>query len=158
MRLLLLLALAALAAPAQSPAPQRSIRLVLSSAEAAWNRGDINGFMQSYWQSPQTEFVGAAGITRGWATVRDHYLHNYPNRAAMGNLRFTGLEVTSLCPDAALVTGHFHLTRSAGAAQSGVFTLVFRRFSAGWRIINDHTTAATAPSAVPVKSPPSPRR
>ncbi|HXE31212.1 MAG TPA: AtzH-like domain-containing protein [Terriglobales bacterium] len=118
-----------------------AIRQVMAEQQAAWNRGDIPGFMQGYWRSPQTEFIGAGGITRGWQTVRDRYRARYPSRAAMGQLRYTNLRVTVLDAAAAYVTGNFALLR-AHDHPHGVFTLLFRKFPEGWRIVSDHTTAA----------------
>lgn len=128
------------AAPAATP-PATAIRQVLGAQTAAWNRGDINAFMASYWRSPRTEFVGAAGVTRGWEATRTHYLASYPDRAAMGHLTFRELEIEPLCADAALVTGRFQLDR-AHDQPHGYFTLLFRRFPEGWRIVSDHTSAA----------------
>lgn len=128
---------------------ETQIRAVLDAQVAAWNRGDVAAFMQGYWNSPETEFVGSNGIVRGWQPVLDRYRKAYPDRAAMGHLEFSDLEIQTLCPDAALVVGHFHLQRE-GDAPAGVFTLTFRRFPEGWRIINDHTSATalqTAPGA-----------
>lgn len=123
------------AAPAES-----AIRAVLETQVAAWNRGDIDRFMEGYWKSANTEFVGAAGVTRGWQAVLDRYHKNYPDQKAMGRLSFSQLEVHMLCADAAFVTGEFHLERAHDNPE-GVFTLNFRKFSEGWRIVADHTTA-----------------
>jgi SnoaL-like domain len=100
---------------------------------------DIDGFMRGYWNSSETTFAGASGISRGWQTVLDHYHKNYPNRATMGHLDFSEIEITSLGNDAALILGRWHLNRDAGPV-GGIFTLVARRFPEGWRIIHDHTS------------------
>ncbi len=125
---------------AQSTGPEGEIRGVLDTQAADWNRGDVDHFMQGYWKSDKTEFVGASGILRGWQAVLDRYHREYPNRAAMGHLSFSNLEVTMLGPRAALVVGRYHLSREKDQP-SGVFTLVLRRFPEGWKIINDHTSA-----------------
>jgi len=117
-----------------------SIRAVLTTQQAAWNRGDIPAFLEGYWNSPELTFSGGDGIVRGYAGLLQRYRKSYPDRAAMGELDFSGLEIRILARDAALVLGHWHLKRAAGDA-GGVFTLVFRRFPAGWRIIHDHTSA-----------------
>ena len=117
-----------------------AIRAVLATQQAAWNRGDIPAFLEGYWNSPELTFSGGDGIVRGYAGLLDRYRKSYPDRAAMGELDFSGLEIRILAPDAALVLGHWHLKRAAGDA-GGVFTLVFRRFPTGWRIIHDHTSA-----------------
>jgi len=84
-------------------------------------------------------FSGGDGTVRGYLGLLERYRKSYPDRAAMGKLDFSGLEIRILAPDAALVLGHWHLERAAGDA-GGVFTLVFRRFPTGWRIIHDHTS------------------
>jgi uncharacterized protein (TIGR02246 family) len=129
------------------PAPRSStanaeteIRAVLEAQVKAWNRDDINAFMQGYWKSDMTEFVGSNGILRGWQAVLDRYRKAYPDGRAMGTLTFSSLEITVLSPTAALVLGEYQLNREADHP-GGVFTLVFRKFPEGWRIINDHTSA-----------------
>ena len=120
-------------------APEDEIGAVLREQVAAWNRGDVRAFMQGYWNSPETEFVSVSGVTRGWRTVLERYQQRYPDRAAMGHLTFSGLEITLLGPAAALVVGRWHLQRKPKDV-GGIFTLVFRKFPEGWRIINDHTS------------------
>jgi len=116
-----------------------ALRALLTTQTADWNRGDIDAFMRGYWNSPETTFAGASGVSRGWQTVLDHYHKNYPDRAAMGHLDFGEIEITSLGNDAALILGRWHLNRDAGPV-GGIFTLVARRFPEGWRIIHDHTS------------------
>jgi uncharacterized protein (TIGR02246 family) len=118
----------------------QSIRAVLASQQAAWNRGDIPAFLEGYWNSAELTFAGSDGIVRGYDSVLARYQKSYPDRKAMGELEFSGLEIRSLGPKTALVLGHWHLKRQADQL-GGVFTLVFERFPIGWRIIHDHTSA-----------------
>jgi ketosteroid isomerase-like protein len=131
------------AKPAEDLAAQ--VRAVLNEQVAAWNRGDIEGFMQKYWKSERLVFVGSNGITRGWQTVLERYKRVYPDRAAMGKLTFSDLETTALGKDAALVLGRWKLERTADKP-GGVFTLILRRFPEGWRIVHDHTSSTTVPA------------
>jgi ketosteroid isomerase-like protein len=119
---------------------ESQIRAVLEIQEAAWNRGDIDAFMKYYWRSQKTLFVGANGVTRGWQAVLDRYYRTYPNLQAMGRLTFSNIEVHQDCARAAVVIGEYHLQRQKDNP-SGVFTLNFRKFPEGWRIVVDHTTA-----------------
>ena len=136
-----IIALAGGASPPPSATPQDQIRAVLESQQDAWNRGDLDAFMQGYWKSDRTEFVGASGIQRSWQAVLDRYLQGYPDRTAMGKLTFSNLEITMLGPKAAFVLGEWRLDRASDQPH-GVFTLIFRKFPEGWRIIHDHTSAA----------------
>jgi uncharacterized protein (TIGR02246 family) len=112
---------------------------VLTAQQEAWNRGDVDAFLQGYWRSPELTFSGSGGIARGWDGVLARYKEHYPNREAMGKLEFSALEFRFLGSDAALVLGHWHLARQRGDV-GGVFSLVLERFPEGWRIIHDHTS------------------
>jgi len=125
-------------------ADREAITGVLTAQQSAWNRGDVDAFLTGYWRSPELTFSGSSGVARGWDGVLARYKKNYPDRAAMGQLDFSNLEVRFLGPDAALVLGHWHLKREAGDV-GGVFTLVWQRFPEGWKIIHDHTSAVAEP-------------
>ncbi len=122
--------------------PDSEIRAVLEEQAEAWNRGDVESFMKGYWRSEQLVFAGSGGVNRGWQAVLERYKKNYPNRKAMGKLTFSDLEITLLGKDAAVVLGRWQLEREKDRP-GGVFTLVLRKFSDGWRIIHDHTSGTT---------------
>ena len=117
------------------------IHSVLTEQQDAWNRGDIDAFMNGYARSASTVFVSGDEVTRGWETVRDRYHAKYSDRAKMGTLSFSETEVTMHSPDTAVVLGRWKLKR-ANDEPHGRFTLVFKRLPEGWRIVHDHTSAA----------------
>lgn len=121
-----------------------AISKILKEQQSAWNRGDVDAFLEGYWHSPELTFSGSGGIARGWDAVWARYKKSYPDRAAMGQLDFSQLDFRFLGPDAALVLGRWHLVREKGAI-GGVFSLVWQRFPEGWRIIHDHTSAVAEP-------------
>ena len=120
---------------------EAAIRAVLDAQRDAWNRGNIEGYMDGYDRSPNTEFVGGDNISRGWQTVLDRYKKNYNSREKMGMLTFSDLEITMLSKDAALVLGRWRLKR-ANDEPHGTFTLLFRKTKTGWKIVHDHTSSA----------------
>jgi ketosteroid isomerase-like protein len=146
---LLLVAIIPLSALAQSSAkPNKregkdiaAIRAVLYAQRDAWNRGDVEGYMDGYVRSDDTVLVSADNVTRGWQTVLDRYKKNYNSREKMGTLTFSDLETTLIGTDAAMVLGRWHLKR-AGDEPHGRFTLIFRKTKQGWKIIHDHTSSA----------------
>ena len=117
------------------------IRAVLDAQAQAWNRGDINGYMNGYARGGETEFVSGEAVTRGWETVRDRYAKKYDSREKMGTLSFSEVRIEPLSPDVALVTGGWQLVRKEDKPH-GRFTLLLRRTGEGWRIVYDHTSAA----------------
>ena len=119
-----------------------AVRAVAEAQVAAWNRGDIEGFMEGYAREDTTTFVSGDTITRGWQTVMDRYKKNYDSREKMGTLSFTELEFRPLSPFYIMAVGRFQLTRG-GDMPHGRFTLIFRRTNAGWRIVHDHTSSAS---------------
>ena len=128
---------------ANSNQEEAAIRQVLENQVAAWNRHDLESFMQGYWKSPELTFVAGAKVTRGWQPTLERYRNVYQAEGReMGKLEFSDLNVQTLGTDAALARGQFQLTMSDGKQPHGVFTLVLRKFSQGWQIIHDHTCAA----------------
>lgn len=137
------------AVPATLSIRQRSeidsqIRRLLEDQVTAWNQGDLEGFMQGYWHSPELTFFSNGSATKGWEPALARYKQRYQSGGhAMGKLDFQELAVTPLCSDAAFVRGQFHLVMADGKEPHGMFTLVLRRFpTIGWKIVHDHTSAA----------------
>lgn len=118
-----------------------AIVAVLEAQREAWNRGDIEGYMDGYARSDKTVFISGDNVTRGWQLVLDRYKKNYDSRDKMGKLTFSQLETTLLANDAAVVVGRWHLLR-ANDQPHGRFTLVFRKTKQGWKIVHDHTSSA----------------
>jgi beta-aspartyl-peptidase (threonine type) len=127
------------AASEEHASDRAAITKILDVQQNNWNQGSVDAFLEGYWHSPDLTFSGSGGIARGWDGVLARYKKNYPDRAAMGQLDFSGLEFHFLGTDAALVLGHWHLARAQGDI-GGVFSLVWQRFPEGWRIIHDHTS------------------
>jgi len=100
---------------------EKAIIQILSEQDAAWNRGDLEGFMKGYWKSDSLMFIGKNGITYGWEKTLDNYKKGYPDTAAMGKLNFEYIEMKQLSPNYFFVVGKWHLTRTIGHLD-GAFT------------------------------------
>ena len=137
----ILMAALVCAEPEQASNSVAEIQSVLIAQQDAWNRGDIDAFMNGYARSASTMFVSEDELKRGWETVRARYQIKYSDRAKMGILSFSEIEVTMLSPDAAVVLGRWKLKRENDEPH-GRFTLIFKRLPEGWRIVHDHTSAA----------------
>ncbi len=122
---------------------EAAIRTVIENQQAAWNRGDLDGFMAGYWNSPALTFFSGGSETSGWTETLDRYRKAYKSgNKQMGKLTFGGIRIEMLSPDAAFVRGQWGLVMPDGKTPHGLFTLIFRRFPEGWRIVHDSTGSA----------------
>lgn len=139
---LILLAVAAAITPAIAAGAEDEIRVVLDAQVAAWNRGDIEAFMSTYENSPETSFVSDQ-VLKGYDTVLERYEQKYGADGAMGRLEFSNLDFRVLSPQNILVIGSFHLTRDAagGGDARGLFSILWAQVDGTWKIIHDHTSA-----------------
>jgi uncharacterized protein (TIGR02246 family) len=132
-------------ATARRAAAMTQIEDVLKQQVAAWNRGDIPGFMRGYDASDETTFVGSE-VEHGYDAILKRYQRKFATRAQMGTLRFSDLDTRLLSETVAVTTGRFQLTfaptlsSSAPPPKSGIFSLVWVKREAGWRIVLDHTS------------------
>ncbi|NVO84264.1 YybH family protein [Hymenobacter terrestris] len=132
--------LSATLTPDTEAAARHDMLAVLSTQTAAWNRGDVAGFMEGYWQNDSLVFIGKSGLTYGWQPTLDNYRRSYPNPAAMGQLDFSRLQIRLLSPDVAQVIGRWHLARPAAGDLQGHFLLVMRRIAGKWVVVADHSS------------------
>ena len=117
---------------------ETAVRSAMNEQITAWNNGDIDAFMQTYWQSDSLLFVSNPP-TYGWQTTLEHYKQGYKDTAAMGKLSFNLLQLRQLSPEYYFVLGEFHLKRTVGDL-GGIFTLLFRKINGKWLIVVDHTS------------------
>jgi beta-aspartyl-peptidase (threonine type) len=145
----MLLALVIAAATA-AESPQAIVEKLLADQQAAWNRGDLEGYMAGYWRSPELTFYSGASVTRGWQPTLDRYRKRYQGEGReMGALTFSDLEVEPLSDGVALARGKWALSFKTGKGAHGVFTLLVKKlpelvdrvdWARGWRIVHDHSS------------------
>lgn len=115
------------------------IRSLINRQLEDWNRGDIDAFMEGYWNNDSLRFVSSSGVIYGWESTLERYRKRYPDAAAMGTLTFEILQVDILAKDIASVTGKYLLERGIGNLD-GLFSLVIRKLDGRWVIVSDHTS------------------
>ncbi len=134
-----LLAVTATAQSKSAGADEQKVRSLLETQRLAWNTGDLETFMATYWQSDSLMFIGKSGVTYGWQNTLNNYKKGYPDTAAMGKLSFDILEVKRLSVMYFFVVGKWHLNRSIGDV-GGHFTLLFKKVKNKWIIVADHSS------------------
>ena len=143
---MILLMLMTATVPSQNPssttgAAASEIRAILDRQVAAWNRRDLEGFMEGYWNSPSLSFYSGGTKTFSWQTTLDRYRSRYQSEGKeMGSLEFSELQIEMLGPDSAFVRGRWKLQMKE-STPGGLFTLIFKKLPQGWRIIHDHTSS-----------------
>ncbi len=133
---------AAAQAPAAKPAAaEDAIRAVLDAQVTAWNAGKLEAFMAGYWRSPKLTFFSGGRKMEGWDATIERYRKNYQAEGKeMGKLQFSNLDIQPF-GNAGVVRGRYELTMSDGKKLDGLFTLIFRKFKDGWKIVHDHTSS-----------------
>jgi ketosteroid isomerase-like protein len=120
-----------------------AVEQIIRMQRDAWNRHDLEGFMAGYWNSPQLTFFSGASERKGWQDTIDRYRASYESPGhEMGKLEFSDLRIEMLGADAAFARGAWQLTMPDGKTPHGLFTLIFRKFPDGWKIVHDHTSVA----------------
>lgn len=138
--LLLIMACAFLCVGVQAQkGDEKAIRHLLQQQTAAWNEGNLHGFMQTYWQSDSLMFIGKNGVVWGWQKTLDNYKKGYPDKEAMGTLSFDIIQVKKLSADYYYVVGKWMLQRAADAP-NGHYTLLLRKIKGAWKIVSDHSS------------------
>jgi ketosteroid isomerase-like protein len=128
------------ASPSQND-PVADIRALLDLQVASWNRGKLDEFVTTYWNSPLLVFQSGADRTSGWEAMRDRYRKRYQGEGKeMGRLDFRDLDIIMLGPDSAFARGRWRLTMSDGKQPGGLFTVILRKLPEGWKIVHDHTS------------------
>lgn len=123
---------------AQTDKDIETVKSLLQNQAADWNKGDIEAFMQVYWQSDKLQFIGSKGVTYGWENTLNNYKKSYPDKAAMGELSFEIINAEKRTKKIITLIGRFHLKRTAGNL-SGVFLLVWQKIKKKWVIVVDQT-------------------
>ncbi|MCH2198086.1 MAG: nuclear transport factor 2 family protein [Flavobacteriales bacterium] len=116
-----------------------SIKATMQAQEEAWNQGDLDAFMDGYWESDSLMFIGSRGLNYGWQTTLDNYKKSYPNPEAMGKLKFTNLYMDLVDENSALVIGQWQLFRTQDTLQ-GHYSLTWTMKNGEWVIIADHSS------------------
>ena len=136
----LILTLPSAAQPKFPEKEKKEITALLNKQVEAWNEGNIEKFMETYWHSDKLVFVGSHGPTYGWQATLDNYKKGYPDKKTMGHLEFKILDISKIDKNTVFVIGKFDVTREAGELK-GTFTLVVQKKQGKWVIISDYSSA-----------------
>lgn len=121
------------------PEAEPQIRMKMERQELAWNKGDLEGFMEHYWHSDSLKFIGKSGLKYGWQTTLDNYRKSYPDKGAMGRLEFNIKSIEQVGNKSAFVIGEWHLYRSKDTL-GGYYTLLWKYINGQWVIVADHSS------------------
>ena len=124
----------------ESKQESETIISILSAQTKAWNAGDLEKFMQTYWKDDKLSFSSGGKTTFGWQATLDNYKKGYAPPKEMGTLNFDGLQVSIIESKSALVLGNWHLKFKDDSTRDGNFSLVIKKLESGWKIIHDHSS------------------
>ena len=123
----------------QDPNEIDAIKKVLASQQECWNNGDIDGFMQGYWNSEQLIFTSLSHKPAyGWKNTLERYKNSYPTKSSMGEFKFEILDLKLISKKTAVLKGKWELIRTNDHPQ-GIFWLDLEKFDKNWLITKDST-------------------
>ncbi len=118
-----------------------TIKKILSSQQECWNNGDIDGFMQGYWNSEKLVFTSLNHKPAyGWKNTLERYKNSYPTKSSMGELRFEILNLKLISKTTATLKGKWELIRQKDHP-NGLFWLDIEKFDNNWLITKDSTVS-----------------
>jgi len=129
-----------LSAQTEASALEQELSSIMNEQANSWNSGDIEAFMQAYWQSDSLLFIGGSGPQYGWQNTLERYLTAYPSREAMGELSFETFNIELLSDSAAMLSGRWTLVREQGDL-GGYYSLLWKKIAGEWIIVYDHTSS-----------------
>ena len=88
---------------------EEGIGALLNAGAAAWNRGDLEGFISTYADSDSTGFVSDGRVHYGFDWIRENYASRFEEGAERDSLRFTGVATRALGSHHALANAHYVL-------------------------------------------------
>lgn len=123
------------------PDLETAIAGILDAQAAAWNAGDLDGFMSAFERSPSTTYIGAPGLVEGFEAIRARYAPGFAPGAERDLLHFESLRAREIDTRYAIVTVRYVLTRAGEVTSTGPVTLVMMNVEGTWRIVHDQSAA-----------------
>jgi len=124
---------------AQIDKDEAKVQQILMRQASDWNKGDLEAFMVGYWNSPELQFIGSKGVTKGYKNTLERYIKSYPDRQTMGQLTFDIISTDKLSKKSIMLTGRYTLKRKKMDDASGYFLLVWKKIKKEWVIVADHS-------------------
>jgi uncharacterized protein (TIGR02246 family) len=118
------------------------IRDLFEAGNAAWNRGDIDGYLADYWHSEKVRWVSEGKVSYGFDATAAAYKARFNTPGNMGTLEVANLEVQLLGESDALAFGEWIQT-ARGVRRHGVFTVHLKKMDGKWCIVSDHSSTAS---------------
>ena len=122
----------------QNPTEIKAIKEILNAQKECWNNGDIDGFMEGYWNSEELIFTSLHEPAFGWKNTLERYKNSYPTKESMGNFNFEILELKLISDKSARLKGKWELIRKDDNP-NGLFWLDLKKFDKKWLITKDST-------------------
>ena len=114
---------------------------LMKQQEDAWNNGNIDNFMNTYWQNDSLVFIGKYGISYGLDKTYSNYKNSYKTKEQMGTLEFKNLICNTINDSTHIVTGKWSLKRNDSIGNiNGFYSLIWVKKQTGWKITYDHTS------------------
>jgi uncharacterized protein (TIGR02246 family) len=120
---------------------ETTIRSVFEAGCAAWNRGDLEGYLASYWDSDRTLWISNGSLKRGSKAIAEAYRARFSTPSQMGKLTLLELDIDVLTPEDAFAFGRWMLAID-NESSTGFFTVQLRKIEGAWLFVSDHASTS----------------
>ncbi|MDC3134090.1 DUF4440 domain-containing protein [Bacteroidota bacterium] len=114
---------------------------LMQEQEESWNKGNIDDFMNKYWNNDSLIFLGKSGINYGWKKTISNYKNSYKNKNEMGRLEFKNILCKPINKSTHIIAGKWSIFREDSIRNiEGFYSLIWVKKDKVWKIIYDHTS------------------
>lgn len=122
-----------------APDPEKEIYEQMTKMLDAWNRHDLDAYLDGFLRSDDIVLVVEGESIRGWDLLSKAFHSGYPNPSEMGTVTFDRMQVQMLGPDLGFVLVWYTIAFPK-KKQFGTDTIIMKKVAAGWREMSSHTS------------------
>ena len=117
---------------------RQAIVKLMNDEQTAWNKGDIDAYVNLYAPGDSTRMIYSSGVTRGKDSILAFYKKYWP-KEKMGQLTLQHDSIEKISNEYYYVSGFFTVNYPSGKAVKGRFSGLVKKIKGKWYLYTDHS-------------------